>query len=44
MLAHGTPTREIEITLGLEASWLEARRWAMFARLGGARRSPLAAA
>jgi DNA-binding NarL/FixJ family response regulator len=44
MLAHGTPTREIEITLGLEESWLEARRWAMLARLGGARRSPLAAA
>ena len=38
MLAHGTATREIEITLGLEPSWLEARRWAMLARLGGARR------
>jgi DNA-binding NarL/FixJ family response regulator len=44
MLAHGTPAREIAITLGLEESWLEARRWAMLARLGGARRSPLAAA
>jgi hypothetical protein len=33
------------VTLGLEPSWLEARRWAMLARLAGsARRSPLAAA
>ena len=44
MLAHGTPAPEIEITLRLEPGWLEARRWAMLARLGGARRSPLAAA
>ena len=29
---------------GSSRSWLEARRWAMLARLGGARRIPLAAA
>jgi two-component system response regulator DevR len=45
MLAHGVGTREIEITLGLEPVSLEARRWAMLARLGpNARRHPLAAA
>jgi two-component system response regulator DevR len=44
MLAHGVATREIEITLGLEPALLEARRWAMLARLGSARRHPLAAA
>jgi DNA-binding NarL/FixJ family response regulator len=45
MLAHGVGTREIETTLGLEPASLEARRWAMLARLGpNARRHPLAAA
>ena len=45
MLAHGVASREIEVTLGLEPEWLEARRWAMLARLGGqSRRIPLAAA
>jgi DNA-binding NarL/FixJ family response regulator len=45
MLAHGVPAREVEITLGLEPVSLEARRWAMLARLGpNARRHPLAAA
>jgi DNA-binding NarL/FixJ family response regulator len=44
MLAHGVATREIEMTLGLEPASLEARRWAMLARLGSARRHPLAAA
>jgi DNA-binding NarL/FixJ family response regulator len=45
MLAHGVGAREVEITLGLEPAWLEARRWAMLARLGpNARRHPLAAA
>jgi hypothetical protein len=44
MLAHGVATREIEITLGVEPAALEARRWAMLSRLGGARRHPLAAA
>jgi DNA-binding NarL/FixJ family response regulator len=45
MLAHGVDEREIAVTLGLEPEWLEARRWAMLSRLGGAaRRHPLAAA
>ena len=45
MLAHGVEPREIAVTLGLEPEWLEARRWAMLSRLGGAaRRHPLAAA
>ncbi len=45
MLAHGVDPREIAVTLGLEPEWLEARRWAMLSRLGGAaRRHPLAAA
>ena len=45
MLAHGVDVREIEVTLGLEPSWLEARRWAMLSRLGGhGRRHPLAVA
>ena len=45
MLAHGVGPREIAATLGLEPEWLEARRWAMLSRLGGAaRRHPLAAA
>ena len=45
MLAHGVDSREIEMTLGLEPAWLEARRWAMLTRLGGqSRRHPLAAA
>jgi len=45
MLAHGVGPREIAVTLGLEPEWLEARRWAMLARLAaGARRHPLAAA
>ena len=45
MLAHGVQPREIAVTLGLEPEWLEARRWAMLSRLGGAaRRHPLAAA
>jgi FixJ family two-component response regulator len=45
MLAHGVGTREVEITLGLDAASLEARRWAMLARLtANARRHPLAAA
>jgi len=45
MLAHGVGQREIAVTLGLEPEWLEARRWAMLSRLGGAaRRHPLAAA
>jgi len=45
MLAHGVDPREIASTLGLEPEWLEARRWAMLSRLGGAaRRHPLAAA
>jgi DNA-binding NarL/FixJ family response regulator len=44
MLAHGVHPREIAVTLGLEPEWLEARRWAMLSRLGGARRHPLAAA
>ena len=44
MLAHGTPAGEIERTLELEAGGLEARRWALLARLGGVRRSPRAAA
>jgi DNA-binding NarL/FixJ family response regulator len=45
MLAHGVDSREVEVTLGLETAWLEARRWAMLARLGAnSRRHPLAAA
>ena len=46
MLAHGVGQREIAATLGLEPEWLEARRWAMLARLGAASRDgiPLAAA
>jgi DNA-binding NarL/FixJ family response regulator len=44
MLAHGVEPREIATTLSLEPAWLEARRWAMLARLSGARRHPLAAA
>lgn len=44
MLANAVPAQEIERTLGLEPSALEARRWAMLSRLGGARRSRLAAA
>jgi two-component system response regulator DevR len=45
MLAHGVQPREVAATLGLEPEWLEARRWAMLSRLGGAaRRHPLAAA
>ena len=45
MLAHGVGPREIAVTLGLEPEWLEARRWAMLARLAaGARRHPLSAA
>ena len=45
MLAHGVGSGEIAVTLGLEPEWLEARRWAMLSRLGGAaRRHPLAAA
>jgi DNA-binding NarL/FixJ family response regulator len=44
MLAHGTPSAEIERTLGLDEQGLEARRWAMLARLGAAKRRPLAAA
>ena len=45
MLAHGVQPREIAVTLGLDPEWLEARRWAMLSRLGGAaRRHPLAAA
>jgi DNA-binding NarL/FixJ family response regulator len=45
MLAHGVGAREVEMTLGLQPAWLEARRWAMLGRLGGnARRHPLAAA
>jgi two-component system response regulator DevR len=45
MLSHGVDPGEIATTLGLEPEWLEARRWAMLSRLGGAaRRHPLAAA
>ncbi len=45
MLTHGVDSSEIEMTLGLEPAWLEARRWAMLTRLGGEkRRHPLAAA
>ena len=45
MLSHGVDPAEIAGTLGLEPEWLEARRWAMLSRLGGAaRRHPLAAA
>jgi len=45
MLAHGVGEREVAGTLGLDAETLEARRWAMLARLGGTqRRTPLAAA
>ena len=45
MLAHGVGTQEVATTLGLDPEWLDARRWAMLARLGGhQRRSPLAAA
>jgi DNA-binding NarL/FixJ family response regulator len=45
MLAHGVAAREIAATLGLTPSQLDARRWAMLARLAvPARRTPLAAA
>jgi two-component system response regulator DevR len=45
MFAHGVGEREVAATLGLDADALEARRWAMLARLGGTpRRTPLAAA
>jgi DNA-binding NarL/FixJ family response regulator len=45
MLSHGVGPQEIAVTLGLEPEWLEARRWAMLARLTpSARRHPLAAA
>jgi two-component system response regulator DevR len=45
MLAHRVHPEEVAATLGLEPDWLEARRWAMLSRLGGAaRRHPLAAA
>jgi DNA-binding NarL/FixJ family response regulator len=45
MLSHGVGPSEVAVTLGLEPEWLEARRWAMLARLTpSARRHPLAAA
>jgi DNA-binding NarL/FixJ family response regulator len=44
MLAHGVPTGEIAGTLGVESEWLVARRWAMLACLGKARRRPPVAA
>jgi DNA-binding NarL/FixJ family response regulator len=45
MLAHRVAPQEIAATLALSPSVLEARRWAMLAKLNGAaRRRPLAAA
>ena len=44
MLAHGVPAEEIAGTLGVEPEWLVARRWAMLACLGKARRRPPVAA
>ncbi len=45
MLAHGVGAAEIAATLALDPEWLDARRWAMLARLGGQqRRGPRAAA
>jgi DNA-binding NarL/FixJ family response regulator len=44
MLAHGVPADEIAGTLGVEPEWLVARRWAMLACLGKARRRPPVAA
>jgi DNA-binding NarL/FixJ family response regulator len=38
MLAHGVGADEIAATLGLDAEWLLARRWAMLARLADAPR------
>jgi DNA-binding NarL/FixJ family response regulator len=35
MLVHGTTPEEIATTLGVSASWLTARRWAMLAALAG---------
>ncbi|HWK30261.1 MAG TPA: response regulator transcription factor [Solirubrobacter sp.] len=44
MLSHGVPDAEIASTLGLEPEWLDARRWAMLARLATSARRPVAAA
>jgi DNA-binding NarL/FixJ family response regulator len=45
MLAHGVGATEVAATLKLDLETLEARRWAMLARLGDTpRRAPLAAA
>ena len=42
MLAHGTAPHEVAATLAMDASWLQARRWAVLERLAGkpARRRP----
>src|SRR5689334_12292246 len=39
MLAHRVEHEEIARTLGIDAEWLVARRWAMLARLGANRRA-----